>query len=277
MSDKNSWKANPHCSTAFDNHAVWDEFYHFCRMLSVSKDNEATLAAQYAFHHLVSEWRLGGNYPLLLRYSEYYGERFILPTIRKIVGTLCATGAVLTPLVIDLGAGRGWLGNGLATPELPPILVDKRSWSPSIIVYDVERSEDLSALYSYIGEKGKGVSPQNTFVVSCELLHCVKAATVKEVIAKFKNVTQIHICYEPLDGDMMRSYVEQTTEYGSEKWSSYYDITNQVIEQDELTPACKYLRVRVGGTPFVTHIISRMLDDQLCKVVAHDALYGAEK
>jgi len=165
----------------------------------VNNDRSEQEAIKAIVNHLTTR---GGDYPSLLRYLDWYGRTFLLDNI---VDNLRLIQLKLNR-VVDIGAGLGWLGIGLAEKfTIPYLLVDKRQYMGIDIVANIESNNGIARIMDEI-------SPKDTIVMS-EVLHCL--SDPKRVMGKLRDFTIIAIEYYPSEDfpereEYMLSYWKQT-------------------------------------------------------------------
>lgn len=188
-----------------------DEFYHLLRVVSNSAKPELTLTVQEGidiFHGLSHHLLAGGDYPALVKFLQYYGEKFL---IEPAFEHLSKTGWKYER-VVEFGAGLGWLGRGIASRSgyLPTLFVDKRPWALIDVVADLETT---AGMYQVLAE----MKPTDLIVMS-ELLHCLDAP--KGVMETFSEWPMLVLEYCPVNPEYRNSYNAQIKRYGAKPISA---------------------------------------------------------
>lgn len=181
----------------------WDQFYHFLRMLCTDGDEEDLRIARDLFNHLTTP---RGIYDSLLNYMEYYSTQFLLPTIGYYIKEF--PWRTTFTRVVDLGAGKGWLGRGLSEDlglRYPPLLVDRRPWEGATVL-DLEKQEGIQALMKML------VPPQDLIVCS-ELIHCLDVPSL--LLDAIRDYPLVILEYDIAYLDLGASYDRQVSEYGA--------------------------------------------------------------
>ena len=190
-----------------------DELYHQLRLVSLD-DPETQRAIRSLCNHLT-----GYSYEGLLEYSHWYGEKYTLPSVIKVLE------AWRDPIrerkytrVVDLGAGSGWLGLGLSRYlDVPVIGVDKREWAGITFKVDLERTSGLTQLTMILRP--------DDLLVMCDFLHCLDRPSL---ILKVLNPWDMLILeYGGLAKTAhTNSYTQQIKKYGANpiSWEQIYSI-----------------------------------------------------
>lgn len=155
----------------------------------------------------------GGDYSALIKYSQYYGTRFLIePAYKHIVSHLYRRSEIHKPKrIVELGAGLGWLGRGLAGKFglLPTLFIDKRPWTFINIVADLETEKGKSLVLSSLQE--------DDLIVMSDFLHCVDADSLDDILIMLAPWNKAILEYYPRNNpEWMDSYIEQITRYGAD-------------------------------------------------------------
>lgn len=145
----------------------------------------------------------GGDYSALVRFSQFYGESFLVePTFNAIKNY-----GWQPERVVEFGAGLGWLARGLSARlgMTPCLFVDKRPWPLIDLVADLETEEGREEVLAELKE--------GDLIVACELVHCLDYP--KEVMSDFASWPTAIIEYYPDDASWRESYSAQTARYGA--------------------------------------------------------------
>jgi len=188
-----------------------DQLYHLLRVASNavreqgvnSKTGLTPQEEVNVFRGLCNHLLGGGDYPALIRFSQYYGERFLLEsTLRAVRGTEWQFSRV-----VELGAGLGWLGRGVAAGlgSLPTLFVDKRSWVLIDVVANLETEAGIEVVLNQLKE--------GDLIVAADLLHCLDNPT--EVIGHFSKWPLAALEYCSANTDHDTSYCTQIGRYGA--------------------------------------------------------------
>lgn len=190
-----------------------DELYHNLRELYVTNDVLQKEAIEGLITHLSKP---SGNYDGLLRYLNYYGEKYTLPSVLIFMQRLAFPHKTNQyTRVVELGAGTGWLGRGLAKAfNVPVLLVDKRQFYCIDIVADIEavngRKRVLDALLP------------GDLIVASELLHCLD--NPEKVMESFTKYDILAVEYWPEKNSYRISYNKQISSLGCTPVRSVRDI-----------------------------------------------------
>lgn len=178
--------------------AFIDELYHNLRELCVTDDIPQKEAVAGIVSHLAQPQ---GDYPGLLRFLNYYGEMYVLPSVLKL---LSSSGNLFTR-VVELGAGFGWLGRGISNAfSVPPIFVDKRQYTLIDIVADIETKNGAKRVLDELEE--------GDLIVMSELLHCLDEP--KRILKPFSEWPMLVVEYFPESISYRTSYNAQVGQFG---------------------------------------------------------------
>lgn len=137
----------------------WDLLYHLLRRASM--DPYSKPIALGLAQHLLS----GPDYPSLLNYSSYYGSRYLLPRLISLLRRF----RVSPRRIVELGAGRAWLGRGLSEEfGVPLVTVDKRREFSPTLVLDLESQGGLEELSRVLKDQD--------LIVMADFLHCLDSS-----------------------------------------------------------------------------------------------------
>ncbi len=175
-----------------------DELYHNLRKLNVIEDVQQKEALAGIASHLTVK---GGDYNGLLRFLDYYGEKFILPVASRFLDSQ----RVLYSRVVEFGSGFGWLGRGIANShgQLPMMFVDKRQWVSTDVVADLETTNGR--------ERILGALKPSDLIVMSELLHCLD--NPEKVLKPFAKWPMLVVEYHAWNFEYMKSYNEQIAKF----------------------------------------------------------------
>lgn len=188
-----------------------EQLYHLLRLVSnISEDHKMNtktcLTPQEqvdVIYGLCRHLLAGGDYSALVKYSQYYGESYLLdPTFQAIKAT-----GWRPKRIVDFGAGLGWLGRGLAAKfgMLPALSVDKRPWSLISLVADLETREGIDTILDELKD--------GDLIVSCDLLHCLEDP--QQAMADFSEWPMAMLEYYSPDEESRESYLTQIHRYGA--------------------------------------------------------------
>lgn len=188
-----------------------DQFYHLLRVASNDAAKEGVnLKSPFTnaevgtiMYGMARHLFAGGDYLSLIKFSCYYGENFLTtPTIEAIRGT----GWPFTRIV-EFGAGMSWLGRGIAASFglLPTVFVDKRPWTLTDIVADLETEAGRRAVLDQMAA--------GDLIVMSDFLHCTDDP--KEIVQAFAGWRMAVLEYCPENPELRNSYNDQITRYGA--------------------------------------------------------------
>jgi len=178
-----------------------DELYHQLRLLSMQEDTPQKEALEGITSHLTSP---GGNYVGLLRFLNYYGEKYILPKAIELLWPSTCFSTLKFNRVVDVGAGFGWLGLGISRHfNIPLVMVDKRQWPLIDVVADIETVNGAKRIQDEL-------KPGDLIVMS-ELIHCLQDPASLNI---FSHHQKLVVEYCPSNGDYMGSYNFQIARLG---------------------------------------------------------------
>lgn len=186
-----------------------DQLYHLLRKVSniageIDTTTGLTPAEEISVYeglcrHLLS----GGDYLALVRFSSYYGTKFLVePTYEATK----KTGWEFSRIV-EFGSGLGWLGRGLSARLglLPCMFIDKRPWTLTDVVADLETEKGREQV---LGEMRDG-----DLIVMCDFLHCLD--NPEEVLEPFSKWPMVVLEYMPTNPGHRKSYFTQISRYGA--------------------------------------------------------------
>jgi len=191
-----------------------DQLYHLLRRASnIAEDSRfsggLTPSEQISvFYGLCRHLLAGGDYQALLRFSQFYGEQFLLqPTFEAI-----RDAGWKPKRFVEFGAGFGWLARGLAGKFglLPVLLVDKRPWPLIDLVEDLETEEGI--------DKVKACLDDGDVIVACDFLHCVELP--RSIMKNFSKWPTVVLEYLPSEEELLESFLVQITRYGASPLAS---------------------------------------------------------
>ena len=187
-----------------------DELYHLLRVASNMKGTEAAgmrwsvqeeIDTIYGItRHLLA----GGDYLALIKFSAYYGRRFLLT---RVCDELIRAGWKPSR-VVELGAGLGWLGRGVSTRFglIPCLYVDKRPWALIDLLADLETEQGVEDVLATMKD--------GDLVVMSELLHCLDDP--KGTMSHFSKWPMAILEYAPVNEEYANSYRIQVGRYGAD-------------------------------------------------------------
>lgn len=184
-----------------------DELYHLLRRASnIRVDPTAGLTPLEEINILYGLCRhllAGGDYAALIKFSQYYGRRFLL---KPTCDAISKTGWAFTRIV-EFGAGLGWLGRGVAAEFnlLPTLFIDKRPWVMIDVVADLETEKGIEVALSHLRE--------DDLIIMCDFLHCLDAP--EALVSTFQHWPIVILEYSPVDPSHRESYSIQAARYGA--------------------------------------------------------------
>lgn len=189
-----------------------DEFYHILRCISntcmdappvditTGLTSRETIDVCYGLcRHLLA----GGDYNALIKFSQYYGQRFL---VGHAYDALKESGWKFSRIV-EFGAGTGWLGRSLAGKCgcLPCLFIDKRPWALIDIVANLETEEGRNTVLAQL--------KKDDIIVMSDFLHCLDDP--EEVMEPFSRWRTLVLEYYPTTSSYMESYFTQISRYGA--------------------------------------------------------------
>jgi hypothetical protein len=189
-----------------------DELYHNLRLLSNSSSHEEKLAIAGIASHLMHK---EGDYSGLLTFLSYYGRAFLLHVVLQFIKS--HSFSLKFDRVVELGAGYGWLGTGIAgayTPIKPTLFIDKRQFPLIDILADIETGEGIKQVLDELKD--------GDLIVMSEVLHCLD--NPRKVIAPFTKWPMLVIEYFPTNVYFRKSYAAQLEKYGAKAIQSIRDV-----------------------------------------------------
>ena len=186
-----------------------DNFYHNLRELCITNDTQQKEAVAGITSHLTHPQ---GDYTGLLRFLNYYGEKY---TLSSVLDLLSSNLAGFTRIV-ELGAGFGWLGRGIsnAYDQLPTVFVDKRQWVFTDIVADIESANGVKRVLDVLKD--------GDLIVMSEFLHCLN--TPEKVMRPFTKWPMLVVEYMPPLPHYLKSYKAQIEKFGCRSVSMVKDV-----------------------------------------------------
>ncbi len=179
----------------------WDQFYHLLRVVSNSPDEEEIMAAAGIAAHLIGE-EDGGYYMGLLTCLSYYGKRFLLEPVCKVV----TDRKLEFDRIVEFGAGEGWLSEGMGKHFMVPHLrIDKRGWTADTMVANLETKEGIKSVLEVL-------KPGDLIVMS-DFLHCLDNPAMTMI--EFPDWNTVVLEYVPFSVAYMKSYKAQLEKYGA--------------------------------------------------------------
>jgi len=183
-----------------------DELYHLLRVVS----NMGASGIGYTAHEesdivygLARHLLGGGDYSALVRFSMYYGRRFLTEPVREAI----AKAGWRPSRIIELGSGLGWLGRSVGAEFnlIPCLFIDKRPWAFTDIIADLETEQGLGKILS--------VMEDGDLIVAADLLHCLDDP--KGIMSNFSKWPMAVLEYAPTNEDYADSYSIQIKRYGA--------------------------------------------------------------
>ena len=208
---------------------VMDKLYHMLREVSnESAEDDSGELASVVFgmaKHLLA----GGDYLKLVQYCKYYGSKFLLaPMYQAIVEKDWKP-----TRIVELGAGLGWLGRGLAAKFdlIPALFVDKRPWGLIDVVADLETPGGIYKVQKLMKE--------GDVIVMSDFLHCIEDP--ESILKAFSEYPMATLEYMPADKDHASSYVKQLARFGgnpisAEELTSILSKLDRTTEVKDLEP-----------------------------------------
>lgn len=186
-----------------------DELYHLLRVVSNTKGTGAAgmeWSVQEEIDTIFGIARhllAGGDYLALVKFCAYYGDKFMLT---RVCDELVRAGWKPSRIV-ELGAGLGWLGRGVATRFglIPCLYVDKRPWTLIDVVADLETKQGLDNVLSRMKD--------GDLIVMSELLHCLDDP--KGIMSHFSKWPMAILEYCPTSIEYARSFSTQIKRCGA--------------------------------------------------------------
>lgn len=191
-----------------------DLLYHHLRVASNDADHQDTGAGLTPaevgdrIFGLCRHLLAGGDYDALVRFNEYYGTKFLLPQ----VVTAIQNSGWKFDRVVELGAGLGWLGRGLAaeTGFKPALFIDKRPWVLIDIVTDLESAAGLDRVLGRL-------KPRD-LIIMADLLHCLEEP--RRLIDQLAGWKLVILEYCPSSPRLRQSFTCQIARYGAKALSA---------------------------------------------------------
>lgn len=181
-----------------------DELYYLLRETSNEGHRQQSTEITDAMYGLAGHLLAGRDYLRLVQYSKYYGDKFLLePTYEAI-----RRRGWVPERFVDLGAGLGWLGRGLASKfKIASILsVDKRRWAVIDVLADLETPKGIRELQELLKE--------GDIIVMSDFLHCVE--NPHEILTAFSEHPMAVLEYSSTNPDYARNYRDQLERYGGD-------------------------------------------------------------
>jgi len=188
-----------------------EQLYHLLRLASnISEDHKMNtktcLTPQEqvdVIYGLCRHLLAGGDYLALVKYSQFYGESYLVePTFNAIKEY-----GWQPKRIVELGAGLGWLARGLSAKfgMMPYLLVDKRPWPLIGLVADLETEEGKGLILNALQE--------DDLIVACDLIHCLDEPN--DIMDDFSSWRTVVLEYYPVDLAHRGSYSMQIHRYGA--------------------------------------------------------------
>jgi len=173
--------------------SIIDQVYHSLRVANTELSIDAVEALGQMARHLLSK---DGDYPALLNFLTYYGNRYILDDV---VG---AIKGLRFDRIVELGAGTGWLSSGLGKEYgVDTIQTDSRKWPGIEWVVDVETTDGLAILTRNL--------KSTDLVIMCDVIHCINVEKRLDLMDCLSNNDAVILEYLPERISFMRSYSKQ--------------------------------------------------------------------
>ena len=185
-----------------------DQLYHDLRELCVTTNDHQKEAVLGITTHLLNP---GGDYTGLLRFLSYYGERFIVPDVVKLIRS--SEYPLKFSRIVELGSGFGWLGRGISASfnNIPAVFIDKRQWAFTDIVADIETENGIKRVIDELKD--------GDLIVMSELLHCL--ANPAKILQQFAKWPMLIVEYSPVNRVYQESYNSQIKKFGCEPIASF--------------------------------------------------------
>jgi hypothetical protein len=195
-----------------------DELYHLLRVASndIDRPHVPDLASGLTpreegsrimglTRHLLGG---GGDYPALVEFLAMYGERFLIEPISNYVKLW----EFHPNRIVELGAGLGWLARGMASRLGADLIltVDKRRWTMTDVVLDLETEHDVDKLLATL--------KKDDLIVMCDFLHCID--NPEDFLKKLDKWKLVVVEYCPqVSKDYANSYREQLSRFGAKAFT----------------------------------------------------------
>lgn len=185
-----------------------DELYHLLRVASNDWVKESPLDKPQSdelisvVYGLSRHLLAGGYYLALVQYLAWYGRQFLVKPATQLLKD-CESEF---DRIVELGAGLGWLGRGLAAEfgYPPTMFIDKRDWMLIDLIVDLETTDGREKVISVL-------KPGDLLVMS-ELLHCLEDPVT--CLEPFSKWPKLIIEYCPTNTEYMKSYATQINRFG---------------------------------------------------------------
>lgn len=188
-----------------------DQLYHLLRRASnisveaVASQKTGLMPQEQVniFYGLCRHLLAGGDYISLVKYSQFYGESFLVePTFKAI-----KSAGWRPDRIVEFGAGLGWLGRSLSAKFglIPVLSIDKRPWPMVSLVEDLETEKGMTHC--------RHAMKLGDIIVMCDVLHCLEDP--HEVMANFGKWPVAVLEYMPSDDSFKESYSTQIDRYGA--------------------------------------------------------------
>ncbi len=184
-----------------------DELYHLLRVASNDAATITYASDSSKIFGLARHLLAGGDYLALIQFEAWYGENFLLTPAYEFL----LDEHIIPKTIIDIGAGSGWLGRGLACAFATDkvFTVDKRPWGGITHMLNMESAEDRQ----YLREQYPPDNLGTTLITMCDFLHCVDCP--RDIIQDFADYPMLILEYMGYDDDDFASYKTQLNRYGA--------------------------------------------------------------
>lgn len=149
----------------------------------------------------------GGDYPALVQFLQMYGEKYLIEPVANYV----LLWGKRPERIVELGAGLGWLTRGVSRilKVDRTLTIDKRAWSLTDVVLDLETDYGVKKLLALLKE--------GDFIFMCDFLHCIEDPNQFLTMLNKWNLVVVEYC--PQREDYGLSYSAQLSRYGARAFS----------------------------------------------------------
>jgi len=217
-----------------------DRLYHLMRMASNIVDEELPTESLKAtgltpaeevdiFFGLARHLFAGGDYSALVRYSAYYGQRFLVDPVHAAIKS---KGWEFNRIA-EFGAGLSWLGRDLAAKFGTPhtLFIDKRRWSMIDVIADLETDKGRQEVLDQL--------EVDDLIVMSDFLHCVDSP--REVLEPFSEWPMAILEYFPISERYRVSYAQQIKRYGCRPLVLFEEISTLTSRKTDIVELDPYI------------------------------------
>ena len=174
---------------------IIDAIYHQLRTANTDVSSEGKVALERMARHLLSE---DGEYPALLDFLAYYGAKYVL---QDVINAIIHEDLKFNR-VIELGAGYGWLSEGIGKCfKVDYVKTDSRGWPGIHRVIDIESVRGLWELSTKL--------VPTDLVVMSDVIHCLEPEKRVTLMSTLKHNDVVVVEYLPTNTAHMRSFNKQ--------------------------------------------------------------------